>query len=351
MKLCDFDYYLPKELIAQSPLEPRDSSRLMVLGRHIEHRCFSDIVDYFEEGDTLVLNDSRVIPAKLKGKKRTGGQVEALVVSKSGEGYECLIRGKNIREGTKLFFGEFDEPNKNISSFSTGSSKLEATILEVIKNENASRYLVEFNCNGNLNGILEKIGEAPLPPYIKNKVEDRNRYQTVYSKEKGSIAAPTAGLHFTNGLLGRIMDKGVRIAYVTLHVGIGTFAPVKVRDIERHIMEPEYISVSPESADIINKTKGKLIAAGTTTVKALESSCLDGKVKANEGFSNLFIYPPYCFKSKIDAMITNFHLPKSTLLMLVSAFAGRERLMAAYNEAILNSYRFYSFGDAMLIFR
>lgn len=351
MKLCDFDYYLPKELIAQSPIEPRDSSRLMVLGKDIEHRYFADIIDYFEEGDTLVLNDSRVIPAKLKGKKRTGGQVEALVVSKSGEGYECLIRGKNIREGTKLFFGEFDEPNKNISSFSTGSSKLEATILEVIKNENASRYLVEFNCNGNLNGILEKIGEAPLPPYIKNKLEDRNRYQTVYSKEKGSIAAPTAGLHFTQELLDRIMKKGVNIAYVTLHVGLGTFIPVKARNIEAHTTEPEYFSVSAQSAGIINETQGKLIAAGTTAVKALESSCLDGKIKANEGFSELFIYPPYSFKSRIDGMITNFHLPKSTLFMLVSAFAGRERLMAAYNEAILNSYRFYSFGDAMLIFR
>ncbi|MDP2768022.1 MAG: tRNA preQ1(34) S-adenosylmethionine ribosyltransferase-isomerase QueA [Candidatus Methanoperedens sp.] len=334
MKLCDFDYYLPKELIAQSPIEPRDSSRLMVLGRHIEHRCFSDIVDYFEDGDTLVLNDSRVIPAKLSGKKSTGGKVEALVVSKSGEGYECLIRGKNILEGTKLFFGE-----------------LEATILEVIKNENVSRYLVEFNCNGNLNGILEKIGEAPLPPYIRNELDYKDRYQTVYANEKGSIAAPTAGLHFTNELLGRIMDKGVGIAYVTLHVGLGTFTPVKAQNIEYHIMEPEYISVSLESADIINETKRKLIAAGTTTVKALESSCVDGKIAAYDGFSQLFIYPPYSFNSKIDCMITNFHLPKSTLLMLVSAFAGRERMMTAYNEAISHSYRFYSFGDAMLIFR
>lgn len=334
MKLCDFDYHLPKELIAQSPIEPRDASRLMVLGQNIEHRCFSDIVDHFEDGDTLVLNDSRVIPAKLLGKKSTGGHVEALVVSRNGAWYECLIRGKNIHEGTKLYFGD-----------------LEATILEIIKKEYTNRYLVDFNCNGKLNDILEKIGESPLPPYIKKKLEDRNRYQTVYSKEKGSIAAPTAGLHFTQDLLERIMEKGVNIAYVTLHVGLGTFTPVKARNIEAHKMEPEYFSISEESAGIINGTNGKLIAAGTTAVKALESSCLNGKIKANEGFSNLFIYPPYCFKSRIAGMITNFHLPKSTLLMLASAYAGRERLMDAYGEAIRNSYRFYSFGDAMLIFR
>jgi S-adenosylmethionine:tRNA ribosyltransferase-isomerase len=334
MKLSDFDYNLPKELIAQSPIEPRDSSRLMVLGKNIEHRRFSDIVDYFEEGDTLVLNDSRVIPAKLQGKKSTGGHVEALVISKSGLGYECLIQGKNIREGTRLYFGE-----------------LEATVLEVRKNPNTSRYLVDFNSNGNLNDILEKIGEAPLPPYIKKKLDDKNRYQTVYSREKGSIAAPTAGLHFTEHLLDRIKEKGVSIAYVTLHVSPGTFTPVKAANIEDHHMEPEYISVSGESAEIINKTKGKLIAAGTTTVKALESSCVDGKIAAHDGFSQLFIYPPYVFKSNLDAIITNFHLPKSTLLMLVSAFAGRERLISAYDEAISKSYRFYSFGDAMLIFR
>ena len=279
-----------------------------------------------------MLNDSRVIPAKLEGKKSTGGYVEALVVSKSGAGYECLIQGKNIREGTKLHFGE-----------------IEATVLEIRKNPNTSRYIVDFN--NNLNDILEKIGEAPLPPYIKKKLDDKNRYQTVYSREKGSIAAPTAGLHFTEHLLNRIKEKGVSIAYVTLHVSLGTFTPVKAANIEDHYMEPEYISVSAESAEIINNTKGKLIAAGTTSVKALESSCVDGKIEAHDGLSRLFIYPPYDFKSNIDAMITNFHLPKSTLLMLVSAFAGRERLMTAYNEAISQSYRFYSFGDAMLVFR
>ena len=334
MKLSDFDYHLPKELIAQYPVEPRDSSRLMVVGSGIEHQLFSDIPDHFEKGDTLVLNDSRVIPAKLKGKKSTGGQIEALVVSKSDAGYECLIRGKNIREGTKLNFGE-----------------LEATVLQILEKPNTNRYLVNFNCNGSLPDILERIGEAPLPPYIKQKLDDKNRYQTVYSREKGSIAAPTAGLHFTDELLERISAKGINIAYVTLHVSLGTFTPVKAEDIEDHIMEPEYVSIRRENADIINATKGKLIAAGTTTVKALESSCIDGKIVENDGFSQLFIYPPYEFKSKIDAMITNFHLPKSTLLMLVGAFAGRERLMSAYNEAILRSYRFYSFGDAMLISR
>ncbi|MCZ7358069.1 MAG: tRNA preQ1(34) S-adenosylmethionine ribosyltransferase-isomerase QueA [Candidatus Methanoperedens sp.] len=334
MKLSDFEYHLPKELIAQSPIEPRDASRLMVLGKHIEHRCFSDILDYFEDGDTLVLNDSRVIPAKLSGKKSTGGHVEALVVSRSGPGYECLVQGKNIREGTKLNFGE-----------------LEAKVLEVVHNPNSNRYLLEFNCNGNLHEILDKIGDAPLPPYIKIKLEDRNRYQTVYSKEKGSIAAPTAGLHFTNGLLEKIAEKGVNVAYITLHVGLGTFTPVKAENIETHVMEPEYVSVSPENAELINENKGKLIAAGTTTVKALESACADGKIYPMEGFSQLFIYPSYRFRSGIDALITNFHLPKSTLLMLVSAFAGRERLMAAYDEAISHSYRFYSFGDSMLVFR
>ncbi len=332
MKLSDFDYNLPKELIAQTPVEPRDSSRLMVLGKEIEHRRFSEIIDYFEDGDTLVLNDSRVIPAKLSGKKSTGGHVEALVVSKSAAGYECLIKGKNIHDGSKLFFGE-----------------LEATVLEIRNTEGANKYLVEFNCNENLNDILEKVGDAPLPPYIKQKLVDRNRYQTVYSKEKGSVAAPTAGLHFTDELLNRILGKGVSIACITLHVSIGTFLPVK--NIATHQMEPEFFSISAKSADTINETKGKLIAVGTTTVKALESSCVDGKIIAKVGASQLFIHPPYRFCSGIDAMVTNFHLPKSTLLMLVNAFAGRERLMEAYNSAISNSYRFYSFGDAMLVFR
>ncbi len=331
MKLCDFDYFLPKELIAQSPIEPRDASRLMVLGKKIEHKYFADVIDYLENGDTLVLNDSRVVPAKLSGRKSTGGRVEVLVVSENGAGYECLIRGKNIHEGTKLFFGE-----------------LEATILEVRKNESSSRYIVEFN-HENLNDVLERIGDAPLPPYIKKKLDDKNRYQTVYSKEKGSIAAPTAGLHFTNELLNEISDKGVNIAYVTLHVGIGTFAPV--RNVENYRMEPEYFSISEENANMINETGGKIIAVGTTTVKALESSCVNGAIAAKEGLSELFIYPPYEFSSRIDGMITNFHLPKSTLFMLASAFAGRERLMAAYNAAISRSYRFYSFGDAMLIWK
>jgi S-adenosylmethionine:tRNA ribosyltransferase-isomerase len=334
MKLCDFNYYLPKYLVAQSPIEPRDASRLMVLRQNIEHKYFADIIDYFGKGDTLVLNDSRVIQAKLSGRKSTGGHVEALVISKTSAGYECLVQGKNIREGTKLHFGE-----------------LVATILDVRRDCNKARYLVDFNCNGNLNEILDMIGDAPLPPYIKKKLEDKNRYQTVYSREKGSIAAPTAGLHFTKELLNVIMEKGVNIAYITLHVSLGTFTPVKVEEIENHIMEPEYVSISAENARLINENRGKLIAVGTTTVKALESMCMKGKIIPNDGFSQLFIYPPYKFKFPVDAIVTNFHLPRSTLLMLVSAFAGRERLLSAYNNAILNSYRFYSFGDAMLIFR
>lgn len=334
MKLTGFDYHLPAELIAQNPIEPRDSSRLMVVGDELCHRHFFDIIDYFEKDDTLVLNDSKVVPAKLKGKKITGGRVEALVVSKNGAGYECLVQGKNIKEGAKLHFGE-----------------LEAEVLEVRKNTNTGKYLLDFNCNGNLEDILEKIGEAPLPPYIKEKLDDRSRYQTVYSKEKGSIAAPTAGLHFTAGLLGRIRDKGVNIAYVTLHVGIGTFMPVKTEHVENHVMEPEFYSITEDNAGIINETKGKTIVCGTTTVKALESSCMGGKIAPKHEFSTLFIHPPYRFKSNIDGIITNFHLPKSTLLMLVSAFAGKERVLSAYNEAISNSYRFYSFGDAMFIFR
>jgi len=334
MKLSEFEYYLPKERIAQSPIEPRDASRLMVTGKNIEHKHFSDIMDYLFPGDTLVLNDSRVIPAKLTGKKSTGGVVEALVIAKTEDGYECMIRGKNIREGTRLYFGA-----------------IQANIIKVMKNDSSARYLVDFDCNGNLTDILEKIGEAPLPPYIKTKLEDKERYQTVYSKEKGSIAAPTAGLHFTEALLDRIREKGVNVAYVTLHVSPGTFTPVKAENIEDHVIEPEYYSIKEDSARIINNTAGKLIAAGTTTVKALESSCKDGKIIAGCGFSKLFIYPPYRFCSRIDALITNFHLPGSTLLMLVSAFAGKEKLLAAYDEAIKNSYRFYSFGDAMLIFK
>lgn len=326
MKLSDFDYFLPKELIAQSPIEPRDASRLMVLREHIEHRNFADITDYLEKGDTLVLNDSRVIPAKLSGRKSTGGRVEALVISKKDDEYQCLIKGKNIHKATELYFGRF-----------------KAEVVEVIKGD-IKKYVLRFNKNIN----LDEIGEAPLPPYIKKKLNNKERYQTVYSKNEGSIAAPTAGLHFTEELLKQISKKGVNIAYVTLHVGAGTFMPVRN---EKHVIEGEYFSISKEDACMINENKGKLIACGTTTVKVLESSCIDGKIIPKEGQSDLFIHPPYKFKSNIHAMITNFHLPRSTPLMLVCAFAGRDRVMRAYREAVANSYRFYSFGDAMLIFR
>lgn len=334
MNLGDFDFDLPRERIAQTPIEPRDASRLMVLGKEIEHRIFSDIIDYLEAGDTLILNDSRVVQAKLSGKKSTGGRVEVLVISKNGAGCECLIRGKHVHEGTKISFGE-----------------IEATVLSVRKSLNTSRYLIAFEGNGNLNDLLEDFGEAPLPPYIKKKLDDRDRYQTAYAKEKGSLAAPTAGMHFTENLLNRISKKGINIAYVTLHVGIGTFLPVKTDFVEDHTMEPEYFSISRENAEVINETTGRTFVCGTTSIKALESSSQDGKIEVKEGFSDLFIYPPYTFRAKIDGIITNFHLPKSTLIMLVSSFAGKERLMAAYHEAIENSYRFYSFGDAMLIFR
>ncbi len=334
MELSEFDYNLPGELIAQSPIEPRDASRLLVLGQEIEHRFFYELPDYLERGDTLVLNDSRVIPTKLIGRKNTGGRVEALVISCNDGGYECLLRGKNIHVGTQLYFGS-----------------LEAKVLEVLNGPINTRYLVGFNCNGNLVEILEKTGEAPLPPYIKKKLVDKDRYQTVYSRMRGSIAAPTAGLHFTHELLEKIKEKGIRIAYVTLHVSLGTFTPVKTKNVESHIMEPEYFAIRREDAETINGTRGKIVAAGTTTVKALESSCIDGRIIEKEGMSDLFIYPSYRFKSRIDALVTNFHLPKSTLLMLVSAFAGKERIKAAYYEAIARAYRFYSFGDSMLVFK
>ncbi|RLG59941.1 MAG: tRNA preQ1(34) S-adenosylmethionine ribosyltransferase-isomerase QueA [Candidatus Hydrothermarchaeota archaeon] len=330
MSLSDYDYSLPKELIAQEPLKDRSKSRLMVLFKDkIEHRRFFEVVEYLNKGDTLVINDSKVIPAKLKGRKPTGGKIEVLLLKEiEKNAWECLIKGKNLREGTKLIFKDIEG--------------------KIIKRDR--KFVVEFNVE-DMRAYLEKHGEMPLPPYIKKELKEKNRYQTIYARKEGSVAAPTAGLHFSKELLNEIRKKGINIAPITLHVSIGTFAPVRSQDITKHKMEAEYFEISKESAEIINKTKGKVIAVGTTVVKALESSSRNGEVVPLHGWSDLFIYPPYEFKSPIKALITNFHLPKSTLLMLVCAFAGRERIFKAYRQAIAEKYRFYSFGDAMLIFK
>jgi len=336
MKVSDFDYDLPGGLIAQAPLEKRDSSRLMVLaedGTH--HKRFHEITDYLGDGDTLVLNDTKVFPARLHGRKRTGGRVDALVIRRmEGDSWWCLLGGKGLREGTELTFGR----------------GLKGVIRGKENGEGAARYLVDFHGPGDLEEILDDIGIMPTPPYIKEKLVERERYQTVYARHRGSIAAPTAGFHFTKELLNRIEDKGANIAKVTLHVGTGTFQPVRTEMVEDHRMEPEYYSISQENAGIINDTRGRIFACGTTTLKTLESAAnARGEIEAGEGWSDLFIYPGYMFKSRVQALITNFHLPRSTLIMLVSAFAGRDRIMAAYQEAVDEGYRFYSFGDSMLI--
>jgi len=330
LSLSLFDYSLPKELIAQEPLKDRSKSRLMVLYENeIEHCRFFEVIKYLDRGDTLVINDSKVIPARLKGKKMTGGKVEALLVKEKEKSvWECLIKGKNIREGTELIFKE-----------------IRGKVID--RND---KFLVKFYTDDMLS-YLEKHGEVPLPPYIKKELKEKGSYQTIYAKKEGSIAAPTAGLHFSNELLEKIRKKGINIAPITLHVSIGTFAPVRSEDITEHSMDAEYFEIPEKSAEMINNTEGKVVTVGTTTVKALETSSSNGKVIPSGGWSDLFIYPSYKFKSPIKAMITNFHLPKSTLLMLVCAFAGRERILKAYEEAIANKYRFYSFGDAMLVFR
>ena len=327
MNLSEFDYYLPKNLIAQTPIEPRDNSKLMILkDGEIEHRRFYDIVDYLNKGDTLVLNDTRVIPAKLVGKKPTGGKVELLIFDKvSSYKYKALVKGKNIRPSTEIIFEN-------------------GVVGRVEKHVSEGEFIIEFN------QILEldKIGRVPLPPYIKKELKNQSRYNTVYAKHEKSVAAPTAGLHFTKELLRKI-EKKCGIAYITLHIGPGTFKPVKTEDVAEHKMEKEWFRITKENAEIINSTNGKLIATGTTVVKALESACKNGKIIDYEGWSDVFIHPQYKFKSDIRGMITNFHLPKSTVLLLTCAFMGRERLFSAYKEAIKNNYRFYSFGDSMLI--
>ena len=340
MKVEDFNYKLPEELIAQTPLEKRDSSRLLVLDKKtglIEHKHFTDIIDYLNEGDTLVLNDTKVLPARLIGvKEETNAVIEILLLKNTeGDNWECLVKpARRIKVGTIVSFGD---------------GKLKAECIS--EGEEGIRHF-KLLYKGILLEILEELGTMPLPPYIHEKLEDQSRYQTVYAKEVGSAAAPTAGLHFTKELLKAIADKGVNIAYVTLHVGLGTFRPVSVETIEEHEMHSEYYSMSKEVAELLNNTKknGKrIIAVGTTSTRTLETIATKyNEFKECSGWTNIFIYPGYEFKA-IDSLSTNFHLPKSTLVMLVSALAGRENILNAYNEAVKEKYRFFSFGDAMFI--
>lgn len=340
MKVSDFYFELPEELIAQYPLEKRDSSRLMVLDKktgEIEHRKFHDILEYLNEGDTLVLNNTRVLPARLIGEKEeTGGKIEFLLLKRiEGNKWECLAKpGRKAKVGTVFTFGE---------------GKLKAIVREI--GEEGNR-IIEFKYDGIFEQVLDDLGQMPLPPYIHEKLEDKERYQTVYSKEKGSAAAPTAGLHFTEELLKEIKDKGVNIAYLTLHVGLGTFRPVKVDDVNNHVMHSEYYHLDKENAELINKTKeaGKrVIAVGTTSSRTLETiGDENGRVREQSGWTDIFIYPGYKFKI-VDNLITNFHLPESTLIMLVSALAGQDNIMNAYNTAVKEKYRFFSFGDSMFI--
>lgn len=340
MKTDDFDYYLPEELIAQTPLKKRDSSRMLVLDKqngNIFHKTFSDIIDYLNPGDTLVLNDTKVIPARIIGvKEETGAVIELLLLKNIDDNnWECLTRpAKRVKVGTVISFGD---------------GMLKATCSSV--GEEGIRVF-SLSYEGILYEILDKLGTMPLPPYIHEKLEDQSRYQTVYAKNIGSAAAPTAGLHFTKELLNDIKNKNVNIAYLTLHVGLGTFRPVNVEDVTKHKMHTEYYSISKETCDIINKTKesgNKIVVVGTTSVRVLETVMNRfGELKECSGATDIFIYPGYKFKI-VDNLITNFHLPKSTLVMLVSALAGKDNIMKAYHEAVLNKYRFFSFGDAMFI--
>ena len=340
MKTSDFYYDLPEELIAQTPIEKRDTSRLMTLNKEtgaVEHRHFYDLVDHLNSGDCLILNDSRVLPARLLGQRLPGGGAceVLLLIDRGDKTWECLVRpGRKMRTGAKLSFG---------------NGELTAEVVGELKGGNR---LVRFDYEGIFLEVLERLGKMPLPPYIKEELQDRERYQTVYSKVVGSAAAPTAGLHFTPELLEKIAAKGVKIGYVTLHVGLGTFRPVKEDTIEGHEMHSEFCTISQETADLINRTKaegGRVICVGTTSCRTIESwAGEDGHMEAKAGWTNIFIYPGYRFKV-LDALVTNFHLPESTLIMLVSALAGREATLAAYEEAVRQRYRFFSFGDAMLI--
>ena len=340
MKRTDFYYDLPEELIAQEPLKDRSSSRLMILDKNtgeIEHKHFYDIVDELNEGDALILNDTKVLPARLYGQKEgTGGAIEFLLLHKHTlDTCEVILKpGRKAKPGARFVFG---------------NGELKAEVLDVINDGNR---LVKFEYEGVFEEVLDKLGEMPLPHYITHKLEDKNRYQTVYAKNPGSAAAPTAGLHFTTELMDRIKAKGIKIAYVTLHVGLGTFRPVKVDDVTKHKMHSEHYEVPEKTAKLINETKkngGRVIAVGTTSCRTLESvAAMYGEIKPCEGFTDIFIYPGFEFKV-LDGLITNFHLPESTLIMLVSAFAGYDFIMNAYKEAVKEKYRFFSFGDAMFI--
>ncbi|MDD5085712.1 MAG: tRNA preQ1(34) S-adenosylmethionine ribosyltransferase-isomerase QueA [Candidatus Omnitrophica bacterium] len=342
-KITDYDYKLPEESIAQFPSKERSRSRLLALNRAsgaIEHRLFADVVDYLNEGDVLVLNDTRVILARLFAKKDTGGKVEILLLREIKDGlWESLVYpSARVREGTQLSFSE----------------ELEGVIVNPADRMNGGTRQIKFEHKTSFWDCLERAGHVPLPPYIRRDDNDgdRDRYQTVFAKEKGAVAAPTAGLHFDKELLSKIESKGIRIAYITLHVGYGTFKPVKCEEVSEHKIHSEYYKVSGDTAKIVNEAKsrlGRVVACGTTVARSLESAAdKNGRISPTEGETDIFIYPPYRFKA-VDAMITNFHLPRTTLLMLVSAFAGRDRIMSAYAEAIKEGYRFYSYGDAMLI--
>lgn len=341
MNLHDFYYELPEELIAQDPLEDRSSSRLMLLNKEsgaIEHHIFKEIVDYLQSGDCLVINNTKVIPARLIGQKvGTDAKIEVLLLKRmEGDIWETLVKpGKKAKVGAKISFG---------------NGLLVGEVVDIVEEGNR---LIRFSYEGIFEEILDQLGQMPLPPYITHQLQDKNRYQTVYAKHDGSAAAPTAGLHFTPQLLEQIEEKGVKIAHVTLHVGLGTFRPVKVENILEHHMHSEFYMVEEEQAKIINETKkngGRIIAVGTTSCRTLESATgEDGILRAGSGWTDIFIYPGYSFKL-IDCLITNFHLPESTLMMLVSALAGREEVMAAYEEAVKEKYRFFSFGDAMFVY-
>ena len=340
MKTSDFNFDLPQELIAQDPLEDRSSSRLMVLNKEngeITHRIFHDITEYLHLGDCLVINDTKVIPARLIGTKEdTGAHIEILLLKrKENDVWETLVKpGKKCRPGARVVFG---------------NGELKAEIVDVLEDGNR---LVHFEYEGIFEEVLDRLGQMPLPPYITHKLQDKNRYQTVYAEHEGSAAAPTAGLHFTKELLAQIQEMGVKIAHVTLHVGLGTFRPVKVSNVLDHHMHSEFYRIEEDAANMINETKkngGRIICVGTTSCRTIESAAAeDGTIRACSGWTDIFIYPGYQFKI-LDCLITNFHLPESTLVMLVSALAGREHVLTAYEEAIRQRYRFFSFGDAMFI--